>query len=81
MLSVEFSPAAVPRQNADSPRQSQSVKEQSLYGDPFSLDQLIGTGKDTRRNRETNLLRRFEIYQQLKFCRLLHRQIGRLGSL
>ena len=33
------------------------------------------------RNRQADLLRRLEINHQLELCRLLHRQIGRLGSL
>jgi hypothetical protein len=46
-----------------------------------SLDQLGRPREYLRRNGQTDLLSRFQIDNQLKLRRLLHRQIDRLGSL
>jgi len=46
-----------------------------------SLDHLIRSREHGLRNRQADLLCRFEIDNQLEFSRLLHRQVGRLGSL
>ena len=47
----------------------------------LSLITLSALHSTIRRNRQTDLLRGFEIDHQLELRRLLHRQIGRLGSL
>ena len=44
------------------------------------LDHLVGPREHIGRNRQADLLRRFEIYHQLKLRGLLDRQIGRRGS-
>jgi hypothetical protein len=44
------------------------------------LDDFIRPEQHIRRNRHTDLLRRLEINHQLKPCRLLHRQVGRLRA-
>src|SRR5262245_23595605 len=44
------------------------------------LDQPSRPGEHLRWNRHTNLLSSLQIDHQLKLCRLLHRQIGRLCS-
>jgi len=45
------------------------------------LDDLVRPVQHGLWNRETDLLRRFKINYQLEFRRLLHGQIGGLGSL
>jgi hypothetical protein len=40
--------------------------------DAFSLNHLIGTGKDARRNGQADLLRSLEVYHQLEFRGLLY---------
>src|SRR5262245_55828145 len=47
----------------------------------LSLDHLICPIQHRLWNRQTDLLRRFEIYHQLELRRLLYRQVRRLGSL
>ena len=47
----------------------------------FSLDHLIRPIQHRLRNRQPDLLGCFQIDHQLKLRRLLHRQIGGLGSL
>jgi len=46
-----------------------------------SLDQLGRPREHLRRNRQADLLGRFQIDHELKLGRLLDRQIGGLGSL
>ena len=46
-----------------------------------SLDNLVGTGEDRRRNGEAERLGRPEIDHQLEFRRLLDRQVPGFGSL
>src|SRR5207248_9295236 len=41
----------------------------------------VGAGEDRLRHRETERLRGSQVDRQLEFCRLLHRQVGRLGAL
>ena len=48
---------------------------------PLSSDHLIRPPQDILWNRETDLLGGLEIEHQLELRRLLHRQIGGLGSL
>jgi hypothetical protein len=45
-----------------------------------SLDNFIRSRQHVRRYRQADLLRGLEIDHQLKFRRLLHRQIGGLGT-
>ena len=45
-----------------------------------SFDDLVGAGEDRRRDREAACICSLEIDHQLEFCRLLDRQIGRLGA-
>ena len=56
-------------------------------GLPFSClslgllsDHLVRSRQHMLRNNYAYLLRSFEIYHQFKFCRLLYRKVGRLGS-
>src|SRR5262245_54013563 len=58
-----------------------STRHSSLDTHPFSLDQLGRPGEHLRRNRQTDLLRRLEIYHQLELRWLLNGQIGGLSSL
>src|SRR6516162_4795777 len=46
-----------------------------------SLDDLVGTGEDRRRDRQAKRLGGLEVYDQLEGRRLLNRQIGRLSAL
>ena len=46
-----------------------------------SFDYFVGQRKQLWRNFKSHRLCRLEIYDQFKFRRLLHRQIGRLGPL
>ena len=45
--------------------------------DPL-LDHLVGGGQQRLWDREAERLGGFEVYDHLKFCRELHREIGRL---
>jgi hypothetical protein len=45
-----------------------------------SLDDLIRPLKHAVRNRQTNPFCRLKIYDGLKLCRLVHRQISRFGT-
>src|SRR5882724_10726697 len=47
---------------------------------PPSLEHLIRSVKHRLRDRETDLLRRLQVNYELKLRRLLHRQVGGLGS-
>src|SRR5215510_10919978 len=47
----------------------------------FLLNHLIRSRQDVRRDRQTDLLRRFEVDDKLELYRLLYRQISRLRSL
>src|SRR5215471_13799253 len=47
----------------------------------LSFDHLVRSVQQRLRNRHADLLRRFEINYQLEFCRLLNREISRLGTL
>jgi hypothetical protein len=44
------------------------------------LDHLIRPRQHVGRNRQADLLGRFQIDDELELCRLLHRQVGGLGS-
>src|SRR5215475_5746422 len=46
----------------------------------LSLDHLIRPCQYIRRNRQADLLRRFQIDDELELLRLLHRQLGGFGS-
>src|SRR6516164_1640508 len=45
-----------------------------------SFDDLVGAQEDRWRDRQAERLSSLEIDHQLEFCRLLDRQIGRLGA-
>src|SRR6516225_5237820 len=45
-----------------------------------SFDDLVGEVEDRRRDRHAERLRGLKVDHQLEFCRLLDRQIGRLGA-
>src|SRR5262245_20286717 len=45
------------------------------------LDHFIRPHQHIRRNRQADLLRRFEIDDEFKLCRLLHGKVGGLGTL
>ena len=44
------------------------------------FNDLVRSRQHIRRDRQADLLRRFEIDDELEFVRLLHRQISRLGA-
>jgi hypothetical protein len=46
----------------------------------YSLHHLIRSREYLRRNHQTNLFRCFKVNDEFKLCRLLHRQISRLGT-
>ena len=45
-----------------------------------SFDNSVCSSQDVGRNRQADLLRRLQVYDQLELRRLLHRKIGRLGA-
>src|SRR6185295_15911037 len=53
----------------------------SFFCCSLSFDHPIRARQHIRRNRQTNLFRRFEVDNELKFLWLLHWEIGGLGAL
>ena len=53
----------------------------SLRHSVFSFDHPIRSGQHIRRNRQADLLRRFQIDDELELLGLLDRQIGGLSAL
>src|SRR5512147_2328157 len=60
---------------------SRSTRHLTLDTCLFSLDHSVRSRQNIRWDRQTNLIRRLEINDQLKLHRLLDREIGRLGAL
>src|SRR6266850_1740106 len=62
------------------PSLSPSTRHSTLDTRPFSFDHPIRSRQNIRRNRQPDLLGRFEIDDELELLRLLYREISRLGA-
>jgi hypothetical protein len=67
--------------NDDNLQRIPKRKQKAIWQSTSSLDHFIGSIQHRLRNGQTDLLCRLKVYHQLKLRGLLHRQIGRLGSL
>jgi len=57
------------------------LNRKSKIGNRKSFYDLVGSRQDVRRNRDSDLLRGFQIDDEIELGRLLNRQIGGLSTL